>query len=182
MYKKAVTNKTAGGIIALILIAAFLAATVFLAQYEKMTLVITGILVIFLVIIAFSMLGYKMRLAEMQEQFSDDLETSVDRCTEQAADKYFFFSDCVVDLENAHIYYYRDIAHIGGMMVAHPHHHGDPHRKRGAVITLRMQDGKEYMLANFQTGMRQNSGDIRDNYVVFCELMQKYWKDPNSQD
>lgn len=47
-------------------------------------LFITAVCVIFLFCIAFSTFGYRMRLTEMQTQFPDDLETSVDRCTERA--------------------------------------------------------------------------------------------------
>lgn len=184
MYRKAVTNKTAGGIIAINLTIAMIVATAWLARFETATLFITVVCVIFLICIAFSMHGYCMRLAEMQEQFSDDLETSVDRCTEQAAGKYFFFSDCLVDLANARIYYYDEIAYVSGMLALHSHFPGklQQNRKSGASVTIRMKDGKQYMLGSFQGGMTQNRKEIKDGYLTFCELMHKYWNDPANQD
>ena len=178
MYRKAVTNKTAGGIIALNLTIVMIVATAWLSRFETATLFITAICVVFLLCIAFSMFAYRMRLTEMQAQFSDDLETSVDRCTEQAAGKYFFFSDCLVDLANARIYYYDEIAHVSGMLALHSHHAGKPqqNRKSGAAVTIRMKDGKQYMLGSFQGGMTRNRKEIKDGYLTFCELMYKYWQ------
>lgn len=100
MYKKAVTNKTAGGILAINLTIAMIVATAWLARFEPGTLFFTAVCVIFLLCITFSMFGY------------------------------------------------------------------------------RMQDGKQYMLGNFQTGMQHRSGEVKDNFETFCDLMYKYWQQP----
>ena len=51
---------------------------------------------------------------------------------------------------------------------------GHIQKKRGAVVEIRMKNGKTHLFSAFENGMRENAEEVQENYIRFCELLEQF--------
>ena len=173
MYKKAVSQKLRGGILAELLCGVFLAALIALTDGAAMYL-LAGFIGIFLIMIPVSMVKYITHLNAVKAQYGDELEADVNACEKNVAGKYFFFDDCLIDLAEARMIYYSEITRISGMHTEETWTPATGRHYAGAVIQLTMDSGNNCLFSSFTNGMAKNSTETINSYRQFCLYMGEY--------
>lgn len=174
MYKKAVSSKLRGGILAELLCGVFLGVVIAFITDTALYMV-GGFILLFMIMIAFSMVSYITHLNALKAQYGEELEADVNACPKNCSDKYFFFDDCLIDLANARMIFYSDIQKIEGIHRNESFSHIDmQHRHAGAVINLIMSDGKNYLFSNFGKSAVIDSDEVIDGYFAFAKYVAEY--------
>ena len=174
MYKKAVSSKLKGGILAEVVCGVFLGVVIVFLKDTALYLV-GGFILLFMIMIAVSMVGYVTHLNALKAEYGDELEVDINTCQKNCSDKYFFFDDCMIDLANARMIFYSDIQKIEGIHRNESFSHIDmQHRRAGAVINLIMCDGKNYLFSSFGKSAVIDSDEVIDGYYAFAKYIEEY--------
>ena len=173
MLKNAMKKKLTGAVVGMMFIIVFLAAASLLLDGVA-AFAIGAVLTVFLILLIWSMVKYVKGIAMIKEQYGGDFEADLDRCQMQVNDKYFFFNDFLIDLTNARMIYYSDIERIQSLVSKGLPTHDTYNTKRaGALVTLKMRNGKTLMLSDFGSTAFKTSEDTLDGYHRFMEYLSQ---------
>ncbi len=173
MYKAAIKRKLTGAVISMVMLAVFLvAAIIFL--HGKPLLFLGAVLVLFMALLFSSVYIYVKHLNELKSKYGQNLENSINACRKNVAGKYFFLENCLVDMANAKMVFYKDIKSYSGLTTQGSHRYSSGHsRYAGAVMEIKTVNGGSFLITDFNSGYAKSSQETKKDYSLFCGYLKE---------
>lgn len=173
MYKAAIRRKLLGAIISVIMLAAFIVAAVIFMHGTPMYITV-AVLLLFAGLLFSSVCIYIRHLSEIKMKYGRNLENDVNACRKSVVGKYFFLENCLADMANARLIYYREIKGVAGMTTRGSHGYSSGHsRYAGAVVEIRTINEETLIVSDFNSGYAKDSKETIGAYNLFGEYLRE---------